>query len=325
MRPVHDDGQASRPDFNVKALHAPRQTRGGARVRVEKRRAHRLPGARAHPLAAKLAQHSGCEREIDLLDRRQGVEARALHTRAEFVRSGLQDATGFVTRVECGDEHSARLEDPDLFPGDRRARGAQDFRMLERDVGDDCDLAIDDVGRIEPSAQADFDHRPLALRFGENDKGGGGEKVEPGGVGGRRAGLARGLVGVERPIQGAREGRLVDIVSLNANPLGDALNMGGGVAADTKASVRQRRLDQSRDRPFAFCARDMDRAKRLLRVTETSGEIPHRLEADPHRVSRPTLPVGECIEARHCSVKLPILSHSHHVGEGNRTSEPLNA
>ena len=162
---------------------------------------------------------------------------------------------------------------------------------------------------IEPPAQADFDHRPLALRFGENDKGGGSEKVEPGRIGRRRAGRARGLIGVERPIQGSRERRLVDIVSLNAHPLGDALNMRGGVAADTKPSMRQRRLDQGRDRPLAFGARDMDRAKRLLRVAEARGEIPHRLESDAHLVARPALPVGERVEARHCVREVMILGH----------------
>ena len=79
---------------------------------------------------------------------------------------------------------------------------------------------------IEPAAQADFDHRPFALRFGEDEESGGGEKVEPGCIGCGRAGLACGLISVERPVQSSREGRLVDIVSLNAHPFGDALNMG---------------------------------------------------------------------------------------------------
>ncbi len=115
MRAVHDDGQASRPNFDVEALHAPGETRGGARVAVEERRADRLPGAPAHPLAAKLAEDGGGEREIDLFDRRRGVEARALHPRAELVGSGLQDAAGFVIGVKRRDEHGPGLEDPDLL------------------------------------------------------------------------------------------------------------------------------------------------------------------------------------------------------------------
>ena len=162
---------------------------------------------------------------------------------------------------------------------------------------------------FEPPAQAHFDHRPLDGRFAKDEKGGGGEKVEPGRVGRGRAGLARGLVGVERLVQGARERRLVDIVSLNAHPLGDALDMGGGVAADTKAGMRQRRLDQGRDRPLALGARHMDRAKRLLRVAQARGEIAHRLEPDAHRVARPALPVGERVEAGHRVREVMILGH----------------
>ena len=166
MRPVHDDGQASRPNFDVEALHAPGEARGGARV--ARRAAPRRPALRSarSPLAAKLAEDGGGEREVDLFDRRRGVEARALHPRAELVGSGLQDAAGFVIRVKRRDEHGPGLKDPDLLARDRRARLPKNFRVLERDVGDDGDFAVDDVGRIEPPAQAHFDHRPLdgALR-----------------------------------------------------------------------------------------------------------------------------------------------------------------
>ena len=206
MRAVHDDGQASRPDFDVKALHAPGETRGEARVAVEKRRADRLAGARAHPLAAKLAENGGCEREIDLFDRGRGVDARAFHPRAEFVGSGLQDAPGFVIRRSSVVTSTAPgLRIPTFSPRDRRARLAQNLRVLERDVGDDGDFAVDDVGRIEPAAQAHFDHRPLDGRFAEDEKGGGGEKVEPGCIGRGRAGLARCLIGVERAVQGSAQ------------------------------------------------------------------------------------------------------------------------
>ena len=148
-----------------------------------------------------------------------------------------------------------------------------------------------------------------ALRFAKDEEGGGGEKVEPGRVDRGRAGRARGLIDVERLIQGSRERGLVDIVSLNADPLGDPLDMRRGVAADTQAGVRQRRLDQGRDRPLALGARDMDRAKRLLRVAEARGEILHRLESDAHRVPRPTLPVGERVEPGQRLREIMILGH----------------
>ena len=73
--------------------------------------------------------------------------------------------------------------------------------------------------------------------------------------------------------------------------------------------MRQRRLDQGRDRPLAFGAGDVDRAKRLLRVAEARGEVPHRLEADAHRVPRPALPVGERVEAFLRLGEVAILGH----------------
>ena len=125
--PSMTTGRRLGPISTIEALHAPGEARGGARVGVEQRRADRLAGAPAHALAAKLAEDGGGEREIDLFDRRRGVEARALHPRAKFVGSGLQDAPRFVVRVERRDEHGSGLEDSDLFPGDRRARIAQEF------------------------------------------------------------------------------------------------------------------------------------------------------------------------------------------------------
>jgi hypothetical protein len=53
----------------------------------------------------------------------------------------------------------------------------------------------------------------------------------------------------------------------------------------------------------------MDRAKRSLRVAEARSEISHRFESDAHLVPRPTLPVGERVEARHCVREVMILGH----------------
>ena len=99
-------------------------------------------------------------------------------------------------------------------------------------------------------------------------------------------------------------------MALNADALGDPLDVRRGVATDTKASVRERRLDQGRDRPLALGPRHMDRAKRPLGMTKPRGEILHRLKADAHRVARPALPVGERVEARHCVREVMILGHS---------------
>ena len=169
---------------------------------------------------------------------------------------------------------------------------------------------------FEPSAEPDLHHRPFTPRLGENDKGGGGEKVEPGGVGGGGSGLARGLVSVERAIEGAGERSLVDVASLKADPFCDLLDMGGGIAPDAKPGPHERGLDQRRDRPLALGSCDVDRAKRLLRFAKPRGKVEHRLEPDPHRCARPALPVGQGVEARHRAGEFVILSHRSHV-KGN--------
>jgi hypothetical protein len=177
--------------------------RAAARVlssRSQAPTAARLPAGRrgAHAQAAQLIEGRAGERDIGLLDRRLRPGTRADDRRAEFLGSGFKDAPGFVMRVERSDERCAGLQDADLLARDRRSCLAENLGVLEPDVGDDGDFAVDNVCRVEPPANADLDDRPLASRFGENDEGGGGQKIEPGRVDRRAPGLARGVVGVER-------------------------------------------------------------------------------------------------------------------------------
>ena len=127
-----------------------------------------------------------------------------------------------------------------------------------------------------------------------------------------RLSLSRGLVSVERPIEGAGKRSLVNLASLEAHPFGQPLDMGRGVASDPKAGAHERNLDQRGDRSLALGSGDMNRAKGLLRVSETLGQVEHRLEPDPHRAARPVFPVGEGVEARHRARELVILTRRQH-------------
>ena len=111
---------------------------------------------------------------------------------------------------------------------------------------------------FEPAAKPHFDHRPFALRLGENAEGGGGQEVEPGGAGAGRLSFSRGLVSVERLIEGACERSLVNLASLEAHPFGQPLDMGRGVASDPKAGAHERNLDQRGDRSLALGSGDMN-------------------------------------------------------------------
>ena len=85
---------------------------------------------------------------------------------------------------------------------------------------------------IEPPAEPDLDDRPFDLRLAKNDESRRGQEIEPGRL--RRRGLLapRRLVGVESPIEGARQNPLIDVAALKAHPLGHMLDMGRAVAAD---------------------------------------------------------------------------------------------
>ena len=171
---------------------------------------------------------------------------------------------------------------------------------------------------FEPAAEAHFDDRPVNARVAKDKEGGGGQEIEPGRFR-RRALLSAGrLIGVERAGQRAGERRFVDVVALQAHALGHMLDMRRAIAADLEPRADERRLDQRRNRALALRARDMDRAKGLLRIAEARRQVEHRLEPYAHRTARPPLPVGQLIESRHRAGDFPVFSHRPHGRRQNR-------
>ena len=55
-----------------------------------------------------------------------------------------------------GHQRAAWAQDSRLFAGDLGDRVAQVFLVVERDVGEDGEQRIDDVGGVEPAAHAHF-------------------------------------------------------------------------------------------------------------------------------------------------------------------------
>ena len=218
---------------------------------------------------------------------------------------------------------------------DQRSRLAQNFGVLEPDVGDDGDLAENDIGRIEPAAEADFNGRPFDAGLAEDEEGRGSEEIEPGRLGGGCAGAPGVFIDVKRLRQRARERRLVNLAALKRHPLGHRLDMGRSVAASLEAGARQRRFDQRRNRALPLGPRDMHGAKGLLRTPKALGEVLHRLEPDAHELAWPPLPVGQRVEPRHRFCELPILGHwrmladkvdpaiaASRIGLGSKTNQP---
>ena len=60
-----------------------------------------------------------------------------------------------------GDERAVGAEDAGFFAGDGGDGGAEPLRVVERDVGDDGEERIDDVGGVEAAAHADFEDREV--------------------------------------------------------------------------------------------------------------------------------------------------------------------
>ncbi len=80
------------------------------------------------------------------------------------------------------DEHAVLAEDSRLFGGDLADSVAEVFGVVDADVGDDADDGLDGVGRVEPPAKPNLQHRQLNLLLGEPDEGDGCEKLEEAGV-----------------------------------------------------------------------------------------------------------------------------------------------
>ncbi len=193
----------------------------------------------------------------------------------------------------------------------RPARGAQNLGVLEPDVGDDGDLAIDDIGRVEPAAQAHFDDRPLNSGVTEDEEGSGGQEIEPGRLRRRGPGAPGVLVSVKREAKRPSQRRLADHAALNGHPFGHGFDMGRPVAPDPEARPRQRRLDQRRHRALTLGARHMDGAEGLLRIAEPDGKVSHRLEPDAHELARPA-PSRSTRPAAPSLLQGPRFSHRHH-------------
>jgi len=81
-----------------------------------------------------------------------------------------------------GDQRAVGAQDAGFFTRDLGDGRAQVFLVVERDVGDDGEDGLDDVGGVETPAQADFEDGDIDLALGEVEEGERGEGLEVAGV-----------------------------------------------------------------------------------------------------------------------------------------------
>ena len=67
----------------------------------------------------------------------------------------------------AGHGNAVRLEDAGLFAGDGLQCGPQVLHVVQRDVGDNDHAQVEDVGRVQPAAQAHLAHQQVDARPGE--------------------------------------------------------------------------------------------------------------------------------------------------------------
>src|SRR5262249_55642463 len=153
-----------------------------------------------------------------------------LNLRLHLVKEGARVTRRIPKRAESPFEaalHEGRLaatKDSCLFAGDRLDRRAELLGVVEGDRGDDGELGRGDVGRVEATAQSDFENSEVEPLLGEEKKGGRRHDLEV------RRGDLRGAI---RAAKDARERfielRLRDVFFLQPDPLAPADHVRLGV------------------------------------------------------------------------------------------------
>ena len=98
---------------------------------------------------------------------------------AEITGAGIGDFQRLV-RQRSTDQGRIGPGDCEFLPGDRGHVLAEVFGVLDPDAGQDAYLGIDDIGCIETSAQAHFEHRCIDCLIGEEGEGGSRGELEVG-------------------------------------------------------------------------------------------------------------------------------------------------
>ena len=105
-----------------------------------------------------------------------GLDLGQRHT--EPPRAPADDRQTVTARAGHG--QVAALDDRRLLVGDLRDRVAQPVHVVEIDVGHDRHAAVPGMGRIEPPAETDLDHREIRADLGEAREDDGGQQLELG-------------------------------------------------------------------------------------------------------------------------------------------------
>ena len=161
-----------------------------------------------------------------------------------------------------GDERHARLGDAGLLGGDRLEPGAEEELVVEAELGDAADGGRgDDVGGVEPAAEADLDDAGVGRRARESEEGGRGGRLEEADLDPVR--------GVERLREQVGERFVLDQLAGEPDALVEADEMRAGIDVGREAGRLDRGAQEGAGRALAVGAGDMeDRRQPTLRIAE---------------------------------------------------------
>ena len=164
------------------------------------------------------------------------------------------------------------LQDAGLFVSDGGDALAKPGFMVEVDGGDDAECGADEVGGVEPTAEANFDDGAFDLALGEDIEGHQCDGLEV-----RRVGFELSFVDQafrDRMNGGKGVGKLgaTDWLAADLDPLGGLDEVRGGVQAGLHAGCADSGFDQGAGGAFAVGAGDVDDGR--LGVGKAHG-LPH--------------------------------------------------
>ena len=152
--------------------------------------------------------------------------------------------------------------------------------MVEVDADDRRGERLRHVGRVEPAAEPDLEHRDVDAPPPEVRERRGRQHLEEGGVSLEHAAAHERGRRVAHVAHRAREVALADGVAVHRDPLVDPDEVRRRVAPRAEPRRAQHRVAVGRDRALAVRAGDQQRGIRALGVAHLRHERTHRLEAE---------------------------------------------
>ena len=163
----------------------------------------------------------------------------------------------------------AGFDDAGFFGGDFFEGVAEPLLMIEGDVGDDAGQRRDDVGRIEPSAEAGFPNHEVAFLFAKKFQRHHRDDFK------KRRVMVGGKLFQQRLQFRDEPDNLVfgNKLPVELNPFAEGNQMWRGEQPDAQAGRAVNAFEHGAGRAFAIGAGDVDEAEFFLRITRECGQL----------------------------------------------------